>query len=330
MRRSHRRTSLKLVCTAVLCLAATAGSRDSSQSFLQQGIKLFDHGHFVDSVAALTRALEQNPKDIRACCYRAQANEMVDRQAAIGDWRRFAELAAMDPRSQGAVTLAQERLQALAKMPRVPDSLCPFRYVPKAGDYYEGVAVASAGLLWTHFPVKVYADSPPEKWQRVLREALAEWNDVLPLRQVSTREEADIIISWASLPGGRAGTERSFTLVGNEDDRAFQRLGTASIVLDNSHRWSGPQTRFDLLHEMGHALGINGHSKGSKDIMIPILHETIAEAPAVLAGAAYPPAGPMQFPGDGASAHINMKLTLRDVNTLIRLYNCSGPVVHLK
>ena len=149
-------------------------------------------------------------------------------------------------------------------MPRLPDSLRPSRYVPKAGDYYQESAGPSAGLLWTQFPVKVYADSPPEKWQAALQEALAEWNNVIPLRQVPTRQEAHIMMSWTRLQGGRAGTERSFTVVGKEGNRVFQRLDTASIVLDNSHHWSGTQIRFTLLHELGHALGINGHSNGPR------------------------------------------------------------------
>ncbi len=331
VRRIHRRRSLKLVCTAVLGLAVIASGRDPSGSFLQQGIRLLDRGHFVDSVAVLTRALEQNPKDIRAVYYRALANEMVDRQVAIGDWRRFVELVGMDPESKEEMTQAQERLQTLEKMPLLPDSLRRSRYVPKAGDYYQESAGPSAGSLWTQFPVKVYADSPPEKWQAALQEALAAWNDVIPLRQVPTRQEANIIMSWAGLQGGRAGTERSFAVVGKEGDRAFQRLDTASIVLDNSHHWSGTQMRFTLLHELGHALGINGHSNGSKDVMIPILHETTTEAPANLSlGAANPSAGPTLFPAESSSVHINTKLTPRDVNTFIRLYNCSGPVVHLK
>jgi predicted Zn-dependent protease len=315
----------------MLGLAMTASGRDSAESFLQQGTKLLDRGHFADSVAMLTRALEQNPKDIRAYYYRALANEMVDRQAAIGDWRRFVELVAMDPESKEEVAQAQERLQALKKVPRLPDSLLPSRYVPKAGDYYQESAGSSAGLLWTQFPVKIYADSPPDKWQGALQEALAAWNDVLPLRQVPTRQEADIIMSWAALQGGRAGAEQSFRVVGKEGDRAFERLDTASIVLDNSHHWSGPQMRFTLLHELGHALGINCHSNGSKDVMVPMLHETITQTPVNLSlGSARPTSGPAQFPASDSSVHINTKLTPRDINTLIRLYNCSGPVVHLK
>jgi predicted Zn-dependent protease len=86
--------------------------------------------------------------------------------------------------------------------------------------------------------------------------------------------------------------------------------------------------RLTLLHELGHALGINGHSNGPKDVMIPILYEVISgpSANLSLAGSAQL----TQLPGDGPSVYVNTRLSPRDVNTLIRLYNCSGPVVHLK
>ena len=159
------RSILQLIAAAAFLLDVTAGGGNSAESFLQQGTKLLDRDHFADSVAMLTRALEQNPKDIRAYYYRALANEMVDRQAAISDWRRFAELVATDPEAKQEVTQAQERLQVLNNMPQLPDSLRSSRYALKARDYYQESVGPSAGLLWTEFPVKVYADNPPAKWQ---------------------------------------------------------------------------------------------------------------------------------------------------------------------
>jgi len=322
--------SLKLVCTAVLGLGVAASGRHSTESFLQQGIQLLDRDHFADSVAMLSRALEQNPNDARAYYYRALANEMVDRQAAIGDWQSFVDLVATDPEAKQEVTQAQERLQSLKKMPRLPDSLRPSRYAPKAGDYYQESAEPSAGLLWTQFPVNVYADSPPQKWQGALQDALNAWNDVIPLRRVPSRQEANIAISWAGLRG-RAGTEQSFIQIREEGDRVFQRLDIASIVLDKSRHWSGPEMRLILLHELGHALGIRGHSSGSKDVMIPVLYETITGSPGNPANLSVgPSARPIPFSSDVPSMRVTSKLTSRDVNTLLRLYNCSGSVVHLK
>jgi len=307
----------------VLGLAVTSAGRDPTESFLRQGAKLLDRGLFADSVAMFTRVLEQNPKDVKACYYRALANEMVDRQAAIGDWRRFVELVAADPDSKEEVAQAEERLHALEEMPELPESLRPSRYVPRVGDYYQEVADSSVGLQWTQFPVKVFAVSPPEKWEHPLLYALDAWNKVLPLRRVSAGEEANIIISWANLPGREMGRERSLPMVGKEGERVVKRWKTSSIILDNSHHFSAAQMRLTLLHEFGHALGIFDHSGSSRDVMFPEVHEMTE--------------GSMTWQTGGTERHaeepwtpINTKLGPRDVNTLIRLYNCPGPLVHLK
>ena len=83
-----------------------------------------------------------------------------------------------------------------------------------------------------------------------------------------------------------------------------------------------------LMHEFGHALGINGHSQEPGDVMVADLDEETKEA-------IVPPSRT-----DGRAAHesgstvsrsyINTKLTVRDVNTVIRLYNCPGPLVRSK
>jgi hypothetical protein len=73
-KRNHRNTSLKLICTTLLGLAVTAASPGPAKSYLQRGIKLLDQGLFAASVVMFTSALQQNPKDVRACYYRALAH----------------------------------------------------------------------------------------------------------------------------------------------------------------------------------------------------------------------------------------------------------------
>ncbi len=290
-----------------------------------------NQGLFAQAVAAYTRALQLNPSDLKACYYRALANEMVDRQAAIYDWRQFAELASTDSSSKEAVAEAQARARALRELPVLPDLLRSSRYMPEAGDYYQEVAQASVGLLWTEFPVKVFADSPPEGWRRALRGALDAWMGAFPLQAVSVRENADIVVSWAGLPKRTVGRERDSMRVEKEDGKVVSRRKKSFIILDNSHRWSEPEMRAAILHELGHALGIGGHSEGPRDVMslgeLKVFEESRGGGAAteILALSTQPgPSGVM------SSTRINTKLTPRDVNTLIRLYNRPGLLVHLK
>ena len=308
----------------MLAFTITAAGRDQAESFLRQGNRLLDQGLFREAVAAYTRALEQNPKDVRVYYYRALANEMVDRQAAIGDWRQFAELAAADSRLKEAAAQAQQRVHALAEIPALPDLLHPSKYVRKAGDYYQETAETSEGLLWTEFPIKVYAENPPVVWRRALQEALDAWMSAFPLQTVSAQERADIFLSWAKLPKQIVGTEGDSFQVRKEDDRVVSRQKESFITLNNSRRWSEREMRAVILHELGHALGIGGHSDRSRDVMYP------AEVNIVELSQGFDIWGRPGSSAVSSSAGINTKLSPRDVNTLIRLYNCPGPLVRLK
>ncbi len=147
---------------------------------------------------------------------------------------------------------------------------------------------------------------------------------VFPLQTVSARETANIVLSWAELPKQTLGMEGDSIEIRKEDDTVVSRRKESTIILDNSHRWSEREMRATVLHELGHALGIQGHSDGSRDLMFPQEVEII-EVTNIIA----------QWPSGSkssgvSSTRINTKLTPRDVKTLIRLYNCPGPVVHLK
>jgi predicted Zn-dependent protease len=333
VRRINRLPSFQLIFTTMLVLAITAAGRGPVESFLRRGNRLMDQGLFTEAVAAYTRALQRNPSNAKVYYYRALANEMVNRQAAIADWHRFAESAITDSRMKEAVPQVQQRVQALEKKTELPDLLHPSRYVPKAGDYYPQVADASLGLQWTEFPVKVLAKDPPKEWKRALEESLETWMSVFPLQAVSTREQADIVISWVKLPKGNVGTERDSMQVRTEDERVVKRQRLSSIILDSSHRWSEREMHAAVLHELGHALGIGGHSDDSRDVMFPAEIESFEELSGkVPAGVAAGVAGLSVVgpPGVRSSIQISTKLTPRDINTLIRLYNCPGPLVYLK
>jgi len=321
------RILLAILMLAAVLARAVPGANETESAF-RAGNRFFDKGYFAEAVNNYTHALEQDPRDPKVFYNRALANEMVDRKAAIQDWRQFLELAGANPAWQAAASQVRERLKTLEKMPALPDSLKPSGYLPKAGDYYQKVAQSSEGLQFTEFPVKVFVGSVPKDWQRALLKALDAWIHVLPLEDVASREAADIVLSWerSAMEARRRGREKDTVQVEKKDDGTIvKRTKVAFVTLNSSHRWSEEEKRAAVLHEIGHALGIQGHSDKPKDVMFGAITDIKFEVT---------PQGPMAPPEYGPSPwnpslSTPQKPSQRDVNTLIRLYNTPGPLTRL-
>jgi predicted Zn-dependent protease len=201
------------------------------------------------------------------------------------------------------------------------------------------VAQGSKGLQFTTFPVKIFIESVPQSWQRALRKALDAWIQVFPLEEVDSREAADIVVSWERLTkesqsgssldadARRPGREKDWVQVVKKDDGTIlKRTKVAFVALDSSRHWSEEQKRATALHEIGHALGIQGHTERPGDVMFGIIQETLIEVTNQGAVTFPPQYGP---PPAKTSPSLPQKPSPRDVNTLIRLYNSPGPLTRL-
>jgi predicted Zn-dependent protease len=299
-------------------LTAQAVDHQKAQELLRQANSLFDQNRFGDAVAAYDQALEQDPVYVEVYHNRALAYEMVDHQRALQDWRRFIELAADKPDLKYDIARAQARVALLEHMPQLPDALRPGHYDSGAGDYFWEISRSSLGEKWTAFPLKVFLGSARDlKWQQGTREAFNIWSGLFPLELVTEPKEADIRMGWdESLEGqGLAGEELDWVQIKREgNDLTGRRV--AVITLDVSRRWSKDEMRAIVLHEMGHALGIKGHSATRKDIMYWQVQESARQIP----GLPYP-----LFWKSLVS-----KPSQRDLNTLIRLYNTPGPITRFQ
>lgn len=293
---------------------ASAGDRQQAAAAYVEANRLYDQGHFAEAAAAYTRALEQDPEYPEALHNRALANEMVDAQAALKDWRRFVEAAGAREQFKWDVARARARLQMLESRPALPDSMSPGHYVAEAGDYYWSIAESSEGQEWESLPVKVFLGSAPEiKWQAGTREAFDIWKAVFPLELEALPQNADIRMAWerATREGGHAGEEMDWVQIRRVGGELTGRK-VAIIAVDLSRNWSKDEMRAIIVHEMGHALGIKGHSPRAKDIMYWQMQEKYH-----------------QIAAPGIPLPIYWKSLVKqpsqcDLNTLIRIYNSPG------
>jgi predicted Zn-dependent protease len=303
----------------VLVPSAQAVDREAAKASYAQGNALFDQVRFADASAAYSHALEQDPKFLEAYYNRALADEMVDRQKAIADWRQFADLAANSPDFKYQVGQANARIQILSLLPQYPAGLQPSRYVSSASDYFGEIAEISESRKWQSFPLKVSLGGiPNENWAQGTREAFNIWKTMFPLELTAEPEEADIRFNWEMVTDidNAAGEEKhwvQFSRVGGE----LKGRQIASISVDLSRRWSKDEMRAIVLHEMGHALGIGGHSDSKADIMFWQLQDKNRQI--------YVPR--VMFPVTWKQ--LVSKPSQRDMNTLIRLYNTPGAVVRI-
>lgn len=168
-------------------------------------------------------------------------------------------------------------------------------------NYFQEIQPHLAGyLIWSNFPIKVYIQTPDDnlspaglsqfqQWQKAVRMSIESWNPYLSLIEVENSDKADILIyrrypqikaeinpetGLYNLPRAKAATTSvKFYLT---QTPPIQLRHTMSIEVN-------PNQTFDYLvtnitHELGHAIGIWGHSLNTNDVMY---HSHSREIPAI-------------------------------------------------
>ncbi|GAP93604.1 matrixin family metalloprotease [Leptolyngbya sp. NIES-2104] len=141
----------------------------------------------------------------------------------------------------------------------------------RSGDYFDQVEkTAPEYLIWSRFPVKVYVqpgDARSQTWVNLMTQAVNEWKQYFPLEFVDRPESADIFIDRSSIPLKFPPTERV-----RFADTRFELYEQDGILRHRMRiRIQPNRPNLSLLaaarHELGHALGIWGHSPLESDVM---------------------------------------------------------------
>jgi predicted Zn-dependent protease len=176
----------------------------------------------------------------------------------------------------------------------LPPSLAQWQDEENQGDYFAQVKPSPAGyLVWWEFPLKVYLERLPnpqdrsasslrfQKWTEAVLQAIQEWNIYLPLVEVPQPELADIIIQRVEPPldsrrnpetgnlevsrARAAQTRYDFYL--RRDRRNQVPILSQRMTIQISPRRSPASILATSRHELGHALGIWGHSNLESDAL---------------------------------------------------------------
>ena len=170
----------------------------------------------------------------------------------------------------------------------LPQFLTNWQDPSASGDYFEQIESTPLGyLVWTQFPVKVYVESTnPEntaaskrfqQWTARVRQAIAEWNSYVPLSEVKQPDTADIVV-LRSQPEREVKLDRdtglydipravtaqtNFKFYLTEEPMAIALRMTVRV----SPNYVGESLLATVRHELGHALGIWGHSPEATDAL---------------------------------------------------------------
>jgi predicted Zn-dependent protease len=153
----------------------------------------------------------------------------------------------------------------------LPPTLAQWQDQKNSGDYFDQVETTQVGyLVWWQFPVKVYIETPEiknntyaQKWFNTVFKTVQEWNAYLPLMVVQQRDIANIVILRKApplqfSPGDgfpRARSAQTSYELYTDDNVLCHRF---TILLSPSQ--TGVYLEAAARHELGHALGIWGHS----------------------------------------------------------------------
>ena len=143
----------------------------------------------------------------------------------------------------------------------------------ETSDYFQEIKKLPLGyLIWSQFPVQIYVGSShfsdasrAQAWTDDVLAAIAEWSPFLPLEITADADQADITIEQVRpkrSSNGRIRSAQATPKVFCNGDRLKHRF-----KIEISPSQTGQYIKAATRHELGHALGIWGHSNNKEDVL---------------------------------------------------------------
>lgn len=242
-----------------------------SPYYFNKGKTLYNQNQYDASIKFFERALQANPKNSTARYYYALA---LSKGTPTYSNQEGLYLMANSKTHDMAQSYAKSQLYPLKS-----------RLIDGVEDNYIYSAVLNKDILrWSteSFPLKVYFENTNHAYRENIKKAFEQWSkasNFLQFAEVFNPEESDIEIRFSNYDGPQcksANCAYTVATTSNKTDK-YHRLKKMIIKFYNTNPFGEQFTNSEIyntaLHEIGHALGISGHSDNPSDVMYANNHK---------------------------------------------------------
>lgn len=234
----------------------------------QMGMTNFNQKNFEKSSYYFSKALLFEPNNIDFRYYYIAAISELKPSYSIQ--KAIYSYANDENKSDGAKILAQNKLAEWQKIIKA-----------NSGNNYIEQAPADSNIIrWNKdsFPLSVYIESTdnlPDYYISSVKQALGQWQgaiDFISFKTTDKRNDAQIVISFKNLPQNVCDDNVCKYVAGYTNPKIISgKLNSMEITIydkdPKGEYFTTKEIYNTILHELGHSLGIMGHSYSTSDLM---------------------------------------------------------------